>query len=79
MVRLAKPGENNWFIRPPQVDARGHFLMEGVPAGVYDLLAWVIGGNRQQRPLKRTVSLTDGVVTDIAITMDLGGSPTPTP
>jgi hypothetical protein len=79
-VRLTKSGENTSFIRPPQVDARGHFLMEGLAPGVYDLQAFVFGGNpRQQRMVKRTVSLTDGVVTDVSVTIDLGGSATPTP
>jgi 5-hydroxyisourate hydrolase-like protein (transthyretin family) len=79
-VRLTKSGENTSFIRPPQVDARGHFLMEGLAPGVYDLQAFVFGGNpRQQRMVKRTVSLTDAVVTDVSVTIDLGGSATPTP
>ena len=78
MVRLTKPGENNSFIRPPQVDGRGHFLMEGVAAGVYDLQAYIVGGNfRQPRPVKRTVTLTDGVVTDVTVTIDLTPAPNP--
>jgi len=79
MVRLSKPGEVNSFMRPPQVDARGHFMMEGIPAGTYDLQAYVMGGNRQQRSVKRTVSLTDGVVSDITVSIDLGGSTPPNP
>ena len=78
MVRMTKVGENASFIRPPQVDARGHFFMEGLPAGTYDLQAYVVGSNIRRQPTgKRTVSLTDGVVTEITVTIDLGESTAP--
>jgi hypothetical protein len=71
-VRLTRMGETNSFLRPPQVDARGHFLMEGLPAGVYEVTAYMIGNARQTRPsAKRTVSLADGIVTDVTFTVDL--------
>lgn len=80
MVRLTKPGENGSFIRPPQVDARGHFLMEGIAAGVYDLQAFIVGSSpRQPRSPKRSVTLSDGVVTDVTVTIDLSESATPNP
>ena len=73
MVRLTRPGENMSNIRPPQVDARGHFLMEGVPAGTYEVTASMFGNNagRLNRSVKQTVTLTDGIVSDIALTIDL--------
>jgi len=71
-VQLTRPGENGLSLRPPQVDARGHFLIEGLPAGVYEVTAYVIGNVKQLRPsAKRTVNLADGVVTDITLTVDL--------
>jgi 5-hydroxyisourate hydrolase-like protein (transthyretin family) len=71
-VRLVKTGETASFLRPPAVDARGHFLMEGIPPGVYEVTAQVFGPNiKAPRPVKRTVTLTDGVVADVAITIDL--------
>jgi hypothetical protein len=71
-VRLTKPGENTSNLRPPQVDSRGRFLMEGIPAGVYELTAYVLGNNvKLPRPVKQEVNLADGIVTDVTITIDL--------
>jgi 5-hydroxyisourate hydrolase-like protein (transthyretin family) len=72
VVRLTKPGENTSNLRSPQVDARGHFLMEGIPAGLYEVVAYIPNAGRQIRPsAKQTVTLTDGVVTDVTLTVDL--------
>jgi protocatechuate 3,4-dioxygenase beta subunit len=68
-VRIAKSGETLSNIRQPQVDARGHFLLEGLPAGTYDLFASIVG--TRQKGAKRTVTLSEGVVTDVALTIDL--------
>lgn len=73
-VRLAKPNENNIYLRPPTVDARGHFMMEGIPTGIYEVTAYVTSGKgTQPPPVKRTVNVTDGAVTDVTITIDVGG------
>jgi 5-hydroxyisourate hydrolase-like protein (transthyretin family) len=73
-VRLTRSGENNSNIRPPQVDSRGHFLIEGLPAGSYDVTATMIGpGKRYQAT--RSVTVADGAITDIALTIDLTPSP----
>jgi hypothetical protein len=70
-ARLVKPGESIAYIRPPVVDERGHFSMEGVPAGVYELSVIIYGLPKQPKPIKRDVSLTDGAVTDVTVTIDL--------
>jgi carboxypeptidase family protein len=70
-ARLLKPGENIAYIRPPVVDERGRFSMEGVPAGVYELSVIIYGLPKQPKPIKRDVSLTDGAVTDVTVTIDL--------
>jgi len=73
LVRVTKPGERGSMIPSPQVDARGHFLIEGIAPGVYDVQASIVGPNvGLLRPTRRTVTLVDGVVTDVAITIDLG-------
>jgi 5-hydroxyisourate hydrolase-like protein (transthyretin family) len=72
-VRIAKPGENLSNIRQPQVDSRGHFLVEGLPAGVYDVFGSIVGS--RQKGAKRSVTLADGVVTEVALTIDLTPSP----
>ena len=72
VVQVTKPGENTLNLRPPQIDARGHFLMEGLPAGLYEVMVYVPNPGRQIRTLtKQTVTLTDGLVTDVVFTLDL--------
>jgi len=71
-VRLTNPGETVNHIRPPVVDQRGNFLIEGVPAGQYEITASVFGGNiKPPKPIKQDVSLANGVVTDVTIIVDL--------
>lgn len=75
-VRLLKPGETFFNISPPQVDARGHFLIEGVPPGVYELRVLLSsGGPTPGRSVKQEVSVQDGVITDVVVTIDLGPTP----
>ena len=71
-VRVAKPGENLSNMRPPQVDARGHFLVEGLAAGAYEVHVSVSAVQGMQgRNVKRDVSVQDGVTTDITIVVDM--------
>ena len=71
-VRITRVGENNSNFRPPQVDARGHFIAEGLPPGVYDVVVNIFGGNTKVRlPPKQSVTLNDGVVLDVTFTIDL--------
>lgn len=79
-IRLAKPGDNNNSLRPPPVDLRGHFLMEGIPGGTYEITASVVGSINaptRQRTARREVTLQDGVVTDLTITLDMSEAPKP--
>ena len=80
IVRLAKPGgEGLGGIRPSQVDARGLFLIEGIPTGNYEVTLTVFGaGVPPGLRLKREVSVQDGVVSDVMITVDLT-APQPKP
>lgn len=74
-VRVTKVGETSSNLRSPTVDLRGFFLMEGIPAGAYEITANVVGAiNAPIRPrsTKREVMLQDGVVTDVTITVDMG-------
>jgi len=71
-ARLSKPGENTSYLRPPVIDERGRFVLEGIPPGVYELSVYIYGGYaKQPKPVKRDVSLTDGAVTDMSVTIDL--------
>jgi protocatechuate 3,4-dioxygenase beta subunit len=67
-----KPGESLSNLRPPQVDARGHFLIEGIPSGTYEVVASVGGAvPPPPRMVKRDVTVQDGTTTDVTLTIDM--------
>jgi hypothetical protein len=57
--------------RQPQVDSRGHFLIEDLPAGVYEISAAIHGLPKLPKAVKREVSIQDGVTTDVTITLEV--------
>ena len=69
-LRVAKGNESPNFIRPPQVDARGYFLMDGLVAGSYEVSATLVGHTG-----KREVNVQDGIATDVVITIDMSAPP----
>jgi hypothetical protein len=75
-VRIFKSGQL-FNIRPPQVDARGHFLMEDLPPGVYEIQVGISGVPQMPRGVKREFSVQDGVTTDITITIEMPQTPKP--
>jgi hypothetical protein len=77
-VQLRKPGENAPNLRFAQLDERGYFLMEGLAPGQYEVLANVVGGNlKSPKPIRQEVSLNDGAVTEVTITVDVATLTTP--
>lgn len=78
-IRVSKPGETLPNFRPTTVDARGHFLMEGLAAGTYELSAVITTGSAPTPPrtVKREVTVTDGAVTDVTITVDMNAPARP--
>jgi hypothetical protein len=71
-VWIAKLGETATSFRPYNVDVRGHFLIEGVPAGSYELNVNVnIPGRPNSPPARQPVSVTDGATTDVEVSVDL--------
>ncbi len=64
---------------PAAVDSRGHFLIEGLATGNYELtiMAYAPGGRQRPPAAKQAVSVTDGAATDVIVTIDL--TPTPNP
>ncbi|MEN3327345.1 MAG: hypothetical protein V7638_2152 [Acidobacteriota bacterium] len=76
-VRIFKSGQPLSNFRPPEVDARGHFLIEDLAAGVYEIQASVTGVPQMPKTAKREFSVQDGVTTDITITIELPQSPKP--
>lgn len=77
-VRLQKAGEQGINLRPQEADARGHFLLNNVPAGTYDLflVGFVPGQSRQRSPSARqTITVTEGAVTEVELELNLDPSP----
>lgn len=78
-VRLAKPGDTGMRLQPTQVDARGHFLMDGIPPGQYEISVTVpgSGGSSPPRRVKQDVNVQNGIVTDVVFTIDLSAPQNP--
>jgi hypothetical protein len=78
-VRLARPGQTSseMNVRPPMVDSRGHFLVEGLTAGSYEVFvtAYVPGLRRRPPSTKQLVTVANGVVNEITVTLDLNSNP----
>jgi len=81
MVRLAKPEDPSFMMRPPDIDARGHFALEGVPAGSYDLYVYcVIPESRVRQPRSRqSITISEGSVTEVEAVLDLDAKSSPSP
>ena len=79
LVRLTKPGEVLPNFRPLTVaDERGHFLIDAMPAGTYEVWASIPGTpSVQPRSAKRDVTLLDGQVTELTITIDMAAPAAP--
>ena len=58
-------------IRGPQLDARGRFFIEGLPAGHYQLSVHVLqpGSNRMNDPTIQRVTVTDDTLTEVTLTI----------
>jgi hypothetical protein len=76
-VSLGKPGERGMGTRPPVVDQRGRFLIEGIPAGTYELTT-VVGMTTPSTParvFRQVVTVQEGSSQDVTITVDLSAAP----
>ena len=70
-VRLGKTGEQFFNLRPVMVDERGHFQIEGIPGGSYELTVILTDPAQVTRNIKREVTLQDGQTSEITIKVDL--------
>jgi protocatechuate 3,4-dioxygenase beta subunit len=72
VVRISKAGENFSTMRPQEVDVRGHFAFESLPAGTYELNLNAYGPAAPSRmaPVKQTVNVTDGAVAEVEMLVD---------
>jgi len=76
-AHVTKPRDTFLNMRPAIVDERGRFLMEGVPAGTYELQVVVNLFGKAPRTIKREVTLQDGQTTEVKINIDLNEPPQP--
>ncbi|MEK6337695.1 MAG: carboxypeptidase-like regulatory domain-containing protein [Acidobacteriota bacterium] len=72
-IQLTKPDDPSVRVQPWVVDSRGHFLIEGLAAGSYELTVTAYAPEWRQRPptAKQTVTVADGVATEVTVTLDL--------
>jgi len=80
IVQLTKPtGGPTGAIRPVEADSRGHFLVEGLAAGNYEVIVMAYAPEWRRRPpsAKQLVTVTDGASTDVTVTIDLTPPPGP--
>ena len=78
-LQATKAGETMAHIPPPMVDARGHFMLEGLAAGTYDLAITVLGQGKQrgQWEAKQQVTVANDVLTEVTITVNLDQKTSP--
>lgn len=72
-VRLSKPGQQTGM-HPPVVDERGHFLIQGIPAGTYELITTVGAGATPRSPArmsKQVVTIQEDTATDVTVTVEM--------
>jgi 5-hydroxyisourate hydrolase-like protein (transthyretin family) len=80
IINLSKVGDTNTPAGGgTAADARGHFLIDGLAAGTYELTVFAFIPERRQRPrtAKQLVTVTDGSATDVMVTIDLTSPPIP--
>jgi hypothetical protein len=79
-ARLFRSGTPPTVVGSVPVDARGQFLFEGIPAGVFEVSTMVyLPGAKSPPTVKREVNVQDGVVNEVALTLDLTATPPPKP
>ena len=75
-VRINSPGDRSNRIRSPQVDPHGNFIIEGLPAGTYDITAGVPPADRSQPVLTRQqINVSENGTLDLTLTVDLDAKP----
>lgn len=79
MVWLKKLGDSESNVRPYPTDLRGHFLIEGVGAGDYELHVQANVPERRVATARQSITVGDGAVTNIVISLDLKPNPEAVP
>jgi hypothetical protein len=69
-VTARRAGSATQGRRPIEIDARGRFLLEGLPAGEFEVQVFCVWSNRQARATQ-VVSVPEGGELNIHLTLDL--------
>jgi hypothetical protein len=78
IIQPTKPGDPQANVQAVAADSRGHFLIEGLAAGDYEVrvIAYV-PGSRTKESARQVVSVSDGAATEVIVTIDLAPTPNP--
>ena len=79
VVWIKKLGDTEQTFRPYNLDARGHFLIEGVAAGSYELNVSANVPRGQGPTAKQQIEVSEGTVTDVVVSLDLKPEPVQRP
>ena len=73
MAWITRPEDPSFRLSPREVDARGHFIIEGVPAGTYDLRVsiYILNSDQRAPSAHQAVTVADGATTEAILTLDL--------
>ena len=74
-VAISRPG-NPFAIRYAQVDARGRFVFEKLPAGNYEVAVTAYLDNKQVTA-RQPIVASDGTITEVTLTLNLNEPPKP--
>ena len=69
-VWLRKQGDTSGNNRNSSLDARGHFAMEAVPGGSYEIVVNIYPPGREPAA-KQSINVSEGATTDVEILIDL--------
>jgi hypothetical protein len=72
-------GGSQSSVSPVEADSRGHFLIQGLAAGNYEVIVMAYAPEwRRRSPIgKQLVTVTDGAAADVIVTIDLTPPPGP--
>ncbi len=81
IVRLLKTGDSSYAIRPQNVDARGYFVFDGVPAGTYEVnvMGFIPQLRGRQPTVKQSVTVTDGAAAEVQLVINTEPDTPPAP
>lgn len=79
-VMVTKPGGSGYRFGQ-QVDSRGHFVVEGIPGGLYDVFvnSFVPGTHGQLASARQSINVAEGATTEVELVLDLKPSPNQLP